>query len=497
MLFSSHAFLFIFLPLVLLSFHLARSFLSGKAALLVVITASLFFYGYWNPPFLFLLVGSMLVNFGFVKILSANPGRLWLAIAITLNLIVLGYFKYRNFFLENLTMASEVFAISGTLDPLVVPLAISFFTFQQIALLIDVKEGHAKISSPLDFAAFIALFPQLIAGPIVLFREMREQFSDLRSGHYKGLEFVGPGLIVFAVGLFKKVVLADSIAPYADLAFSIADQLTTLEAWFGAVAYSLQLYFDFSGYSDMAVGLGLMLGLTLPINFKTPFRATSMIDFWKRWHITMTRFFMLYVYSPIALNLARWSQQRKLSQAITFLIAIAIPTIFTFLLSGLWHGAAWHFVAFGAINGIGLLLNHAWREAKLPKIPNLLGWLLTILVVIVSFVYFRAEDMAAAATILKIMFWSPVLVLPSWLSTIADNFGLPWQSLSFLASGSYTLRLTLWITLAGIISLSSFNLVERSGTLRASWANAILAAIALILSIGLLDRPKAFIYFQF
>ncbi len=497
MLFSSHAFLFVFLPLVLMSFHLARHFLGGKAALLVVIAASLFFYGYWNPPFLFLLIGSMLINFGFVKILSANPGRLWLAVAITLNLTILGYFKYRNFFLENLMMASEAFAISGTLDPLVVPLAISFFTFQQIALLIDVKEGHAKISNPLDFAAFIALFPQLIAGPIVLFREMREQFADLRTGHYKGLEFIGPGVIVFSLGLFKKVVLADSIAPYADLAFSIPDQLTTLEAWFGAIAYSLQLYFDFSGYSDMAVGLGLMLGLTLPINFKTPFRATSMIDFWKRWHITMTRFFMLYVYSPVALTFARWSQQRNLSQGITFVIAIALPTAFTFLLSGLWHGAAWHFVAFGLINGIGLVLNHAWREAKLPRIPKLLGWLLTILVVIVSFVYFRAENMAAAATILKVMFWSPVLVLPSWLSVIADNFGLPWQSLSFLASGSYTLRLVLWITLAGIISLSSFNFVERSGTLRASWANAILAATALVLSIGLLDRPKAFIYFQF
>jgi D-alanyl-lipoteichoic acid acyltransferase DltB (MBOAT superfamily) len=483
--------------LALIAFHAVRIYSSGAMALAVVAAASLIFYAIWNPPYLALLVGSMLVNYGFARRLSVRPARWTLIAAVSLNLAVLGYFKYRNFFLENLALVSDAFSIPGSLEPLFVPLAISFFTFQQIALLLDVRDGRATIASPVDFAAFIALFPQLIAGPIVLFREMRDQFSDVRAGGGRGLTMFGPGVIVFLVGLFKKVVLADSIGPYADTAFSLVDRLTFLEAWAAAVAYSLQLYFDFSGYSDMAVGLGLMLGFILPINFKTPFRATSMLDFWKRWHITMTRFFMLYLYSPIALSLTRWSQEKSFPGVFVFVVAVAMPAALTFLLSGLWHGAAWHFIAFGAVNGVGLIVNHAWREAKLPRLPGAMGWLLTMLTVVVSFVCFRADNLVDAHAVLRAMFSPTAIILPNWLAPIAELAGLPWQTLSFFATGSYTLRLGFWIVLLLAVSLLSYNPVERFENLRSSWWNAFFVGAMLVLVLGLLDRPQAFIYFQF
>lgn len=497
MLFSSPIFLFVFLPLTLIAFYLARTYIGGKAALTAVVTSSLVFYGYWNPPYLALLIGSMLVNFAFVRRLSERPTNLCLALAISLNLAVLGYFKYRFFMYDNLAAIFEFSPSSLSPDNNIVPLAISFFTFQQIALLIDIKDRKTEISSILDYMAFVALFPQLIAGPIVLYREMREQFAEIKAQNFSGLELFCPGIIIFSIGLFKKVGLADSIAPYADMAFSMVERLTTIEAWLAAIAYSLQLYFDFSGYSDMAVGLGLMLGLTLPINFKTPFRASSMIEFWKCWHITMTRFFMLYVYSPIALSVARFSIERNFTATLTFAAAVGTPIMITFLLSGLWHGPAWHFVVFGAVNGIALVINHAWREIKIFRIPSFIGWFLTILTVIVSFVYFRASDVETGTLMLSKMLWSPEIIFPNWLSSIAENLGLPWQSLAFIATGSYTLRLILWILIAGIISLTVIRETEHFELLKPTLVNALITSACLIISFSLFNRPKAFIYFQF
>jgi alginate O-acetyltransferase complex protein AlgI len=493
-LFSSHEFIFGFLPLALLAFHLTRIYFGGRAALGTVAAASLFFYGWWNPPFLALLAGSMAVNYMLARSLTRKPSGRPLLVGIILNLGVLGYFKYRNFFLENLGYLTGQ---SWDLEPIFVPLAISFFTFQQIALLVDVRDRRVEIRDPADFAAFVALFPQLIAGPIVLFREIEEQFKKLKEGDGPGLELFGAGIVVFALGLFKKVVLADSIAPYADTAFGVAEQLTFLEAWAGAIAYSLQLYFDFSGYSDMAVGLGLMLGIFLPINFNTPFRATSMVDFWKRWHITMTRFFMMYLYSPIALALTRRSMAAGYTGGTAFAFAVGVPIGLTFLLSGLWHGAAWTFIAFGAVNAVGLIANHAWREAKLPTLPGPVGWLLTMLTVVVSFVYFRAESMADAHAILSAMAAPQEIMLPNWLSGWAERVDLPWRTLDFFATGTYTLRLTVWIALLFGLSMMPQNPAAEPLKIRSSWLNAALAAGLLLLALGLLDRPQAFIYFQF
>ena len=494
MLFSSYEFILGFLPAVLLAFHYCRIRFGGRTALIVVAMASFFFYGWWNPPYLILLTGSILANYIFARRLSEVPSTRLLQVAISLNLCALGYFKYRNFFLENI---SALIGEPMDLSTVFVPLAISFFTFQQIALLIDANDGRAKIADWVDFTAFVALFPQLIAGPIVLFREIEDQFAKLKNREGLGLSMAGPGIAIFSLGLFKKAVLADSIAPYVDAGYRAAETLTFLEAWAVAIAYSLQLYFDFCGYSDMAIGLALMLGIVLPINFNTPFRATSMVDFWKRWHITMTRFFMMYLYSPIALALTRRSMENEYGALKTFAVAIALPIGFTFLLSGLWHGAAWTFVAFGAVNAVGLIANHAWREAKMPSLPWLAGWILTMLTVVISFVYFRAGDMTEAHTILSAMFSPQNIVLPNWLAGLATQFDIPWRTLDFFASGSYTVRLTGWIALLFLLSLLPQNPAANPSGIRPSFVTACLTAGMLLISLGLLDRPQAFIYFQF
>ena len=494
MLFSSLEFIFGFLPIALLAFHVTQLFFSRKATLSVVIVSSFIFYGWWNPPYLALLLGSITANYLIAKRLTSYPNNRLLLTGLALNLGVLGYFKYRNFFFENL---SHITGTSWNLEPVFVPLAISFFTFQQIAFLIDVKDGRSAAHDAITYTAFIALFPQLIAGPIILFREVEQQFQKIGVNKNHLITAFGTGLIVFSIGMFKKIALADSIAPYADTAFIMADKLTFLEAWAGAIAYSLQLYFDFSGYSDMAVGLGLMLGIQLPFNFDVPFRSTSMVEFWKRWHITMTRFFMMYVYSPIALSLMRWTASRQLPVPSKFFLTILIPVTITFLLSGLWHGAAWTFVAFGAVNAVGLAINHAWKEFKLPTLPSLVGWLLTMITVVVSFVYFRAASLEDAHSIILAMFNPIEIILPNWINQTAEILGIPWQTLSFLATGSYSIRLFAWTILLISLSMIRTNPAANLHRISPSWRYAFVVAAGFLIALGLLDRPQTFIYFQF
>ncbi|MEQ8664164.1 MAG: MBOAT family O-acyltransferase [Rhodospirillales bacterium] len=494
MIYSSYAFIFGFLPASLLAYHLVRRHVGGHAAIFALIAASLFFYGYWNPPYLALLVGSVVANYGFAWLTSKSESRWPVALGVVANLAVLGYFKYRNFFLENAAYALD---IDLSLGGLVVPLAISFFTFQQIAFLIDCHNRRAALPPFPNYAAFIIFFPQLIAGPIVLFREMDKQLQAVAAREDIGLAMAGPGVVIFAIGLFKKVVVADTLGPYANAAFANAETLTFLEAWIGSTTYALQLYFDFSGYSDMAVGLALMFGFRIPFNFDTPFRATSMVEFWKRWHITMTRFFMNYLYSPIAIAFTRFSMQRRLGRYPDFALTILIPIFITFALSGLWHGADWTFVMFGLVNAAGLICNHFWGRFKLPPIPAILGWFLTMIVVVVSFVYFRADTMADAHAILGAMAVPTNFALPNWLSGLAEALGAPWRSLSLFVQGAYTVRLFVYVALAGILSLVLANPAADPDSVTPSWRWAAVAAAMLCIAVGLIERPQAFIYFQF
>ncbi len=499
MLFSSAEFLFFFLPLSLLGFHVARSHWGGRAAMAVAVAASLFFYGWWNPPYLLLILISVAANFLWTRSLVASPrdGKLYLAVGF--NLALLGYFKYRNFFMENVE-----YVVGGGMDgvpawgEIFIPLGISFYTFQQIALLIDANDGAVKKAPDLlEYSQFILFFPQLIAGPIVLYRELADQFTNLKENHGAGLSLFGVGLVVFVVGLFKKICLADGIAPFANLAFSVHETITMLEAWAGVSAYALQLYFDFSGYSDMAIGLGLMFGFRLPLNFDTPFRAGNMIVFWKCWHMTMTRFFMLYVYSPMALALSRFGLGRFQNGALIFLFSVGIPIMGTFLLSGLWHGAGWTFVAFGAVNGVGLIANHAWKSWKAPKLPYLAGWLLTIVTVWISFVYFRADNVVVAHNMLNAMFSPSALVMPNWLEGAAASLGLPWRTLDMFSAGTYAVRCFAWVVTLGALSLWMPNWAKSHDSLAPSWSLAFAISFMGFMAVGWLDQPQTFLYFQF
>ena len=386
-----------FLPAAFVIFHLIRAQVGGTAAIYALVALSMVFYAYWSVPFLVLLLVQIAVNFSVGRRLEVTRDRRTLAVAVFANLLLLGYFKYRNFFLENI---GEAFGWHLHLASLVVPLGISFHTFQQIALLVDIKKGGAKLPPPLNYVMFVLFFPQLIAGPIVLHQEMGKQVSAVRSGGGPGLGWVGVGLLIFAFGLFKKVCLADNIAHYADVAFVPGRTLMMSEAWVGAAAFTLQLFFDFSGYSDMAVGLGLMFGFKLPNNFLVPYAACSIAEFWQRWHITMMRFFTMYLYNPLWLKSRRHLREYtdRPGQGLEFAATMAVPTLVTFFLSGLWHGAGWTFICFGLVHGFAMVINQAWKVIRLPAPPRALGWVLTMLIVVIGAVYFRPTMLVRRTT---------------------------------------------------------------------------------------------------
>jgi len=404
MLFNSLAFIFCFLPVTLAGFYLTLSRFGVRASFGWLVLASLFFYGWWNPVYLFLLIGLMLANYFCARLIvdagaKTRKGRWWLTLGVGLNLGTLCYFKYADFLIETTN------AVAGAEFPLlhvVLPLAISFFTFQKIAFLVDCYRGIAREDSLLNYLLFVGFFPQLIAGPIVHHQEIMPQF--LKPG-FRGADarMMAMGLTLFAIGLFKKCVLADSAAIPANMVYRAAEipgtVLETGDAWGGALAYSFQIYFDFSGYSDMAIGLALMFGVRLPDNFLSPYKATGLIDFWRRWHITLSRFLRDYLYFPLGGN--RVGKPRQ-----------AFNVVVTMLLGGLWHGASWNFVLWGLLHGFFIAVNHGLRaiavKTGLSQIPKWLHlpWrslcvLVTFALITVLWVFFRAETMDGAMVVLS------------------------------------------------------------------------------------------------
>jgi alginate O-acetyltransferase complex protein AlgI len=422
MLFNSFEFLFGFLPITFVVFYLLGS-VSQRAAAAWLTAASLFFYGWWDPKYVLLLVSSIAVNFSFGLVLAwaavssseRARGRLLFA-AIAANLVLLSYFKYAGFILTNVS------TLTGTrllIEGIVLPLGISFFTFTQIAFLVDTYRGYVREFNFVHYVLFVTYFPHLIAGPVLHHKEMMPQFAQA-STYRLDAENIAVGLTVFSIGLFKKVVLADGIAAYATPVFNAADAgvpLTLFEAWGGVLAYSFQIYFDFSGYSDMAVGLSLLFGVRLPINFYSPYQAHNMIEFWRRWHMTLSRFLRDYLYVPLGGN--RMGATRRY-----------VNLMITMLLGGLWHGASWAFVIWGALHGLYLVINHGWHawiksRGGSPDVPT--GWrkapaiALTFFAVTVAWVFFRASTHTAALDILLSMFGFRGISLPSGLADIAPG----------------------------------------------------------------------------
>lgn len=437
MLFTAAAFVLLFLPVTLAGFFLVgRRYRTGAAIWLLL--ASLFFYGYWMPEFTLLLVVSILINFGIgLRLVAsrrvagvasgAGASRLWLTGGIAFNLGLLGYFKYANFFVSNLGAA---LGTDLQISHVVLPIGISFYTFTQIAFLVDTWQGKVGETNLVHYGLFVTYFPHLIAGPVLHHAQMMPQFADATI-YRPRLAHITGGMAIFAIGLLKKVVLADGVSPYADAVFNPVDagvSVTTQEAWLGAAAYTVQLYFDFSGYSDMAIGLSWMFNVRLPFNFDSPYRATSIADFWRRWHISLSTFLRDYLYIPLGGN--RLGSLRR-----------HVNLFATMVLGGLWHGASWSFVLWGALHGIYLIVNHAigaaLNETALQRIRGswvwtLFAWGLTMTAIIVAWVPFRAVTLDGATRILQAMagFAGPNLT-PSllWNAGLNMQVGIGWCGL--------------------------------------------------------------------
>jgi D-alanyl-lipoteichoic acid acyltransferase DltB (MBOAT superfamily) len=409
MLFNTFNFIFIYLPVVLAGFFLLARYSSHAAAFWLAL-ASLFFYGSWDYRYLPLLLGSITGNYwlayliGKAKIL-AKKKRL-LSVAIGSNLVLLGYYKYANFFGANLAAFTEM-KQWATLD-IVLPIGISFFTFTQVAFLVDTFQGKVREYRFTHYVLFVTYFPHLIAGPVLHHKEMMPQFAE-RKTYLPSADSFAIGLTIFVIGLAKKVLIADTIAPLANPVFEVNAHPALIEAWFGALAYTMQLYFDFSGYSDMAIGLSRLFGVRLPLNFNSPYKAENIIDFWRRWHMTLSRFLRDYLYIPLGGNRnGSWARYRNL--------------FVTMLLGGLWHGAGWTFVIWGGLHGFYLILNHGWHYVKeklrLEKLDSFFGKMigrgLTFVVVVVAWVFFRAPDLVTALDVLEGMTGLKGIALPSW-----------------------------------------------------------------------------------
>ncbi len=520
MLFNSYAFLFLFLPLTFAFFYLLGR-TSRALAALWLFAASLFFYGWWNPAYVSLLLASILFNYAAGMALSrahrsGNDGRKQaiLILATAANLGLLSYYKYANFFVSN---ANALLGTAWQFETVILPLGISFFTFTQIAFLVDAYRGEVREGNFIHYGLFVTYFPHLIAGPVLHHKEMMPQFAQEKT-YTLHWENISVGLTIFFIGLGKKVLLADGVAPYADPVFAAAargETLTLVEAWCGALAYTLQLYFDFSGYSDMAIGLSRLFGVRLPLNFNSPYKAASIIEFWRRWHITLSRFLRDYLY--IALGGNRKGPLRRYANLLA-----------TMLLGGMWHGAGWTFVVWGGLHGVYLIVNHAWirlRAARFGDLParrpeRLAAMLLTFLAVVVGWVFFRAENFSAALGMLEAMAGFNGAVVPhTWPRLCGACLWVAQHKLGIdiavgpTASGFDPLGDSLyWI--AGLLAVAwlapntqeimgkfkpALERIERPG--RPSWAPTTAWALLIggvgTLSLLHLSRVSEFLYFQF
>lgn len=524
MLFNSYEFVLLFIPAVAGMYYLLGFVGWYRAALGWLVTASLFFYGWWNPIYLLLLIGSIAFNFSLGRLLlvraSGSTGRLVLIFGIVANLAALAYFKYANFFVDNINWSLG----SGFhLEQIILPLAISFFTFQQITYLVDTSKGQVLEHSFLRYCLFVTFFPQLIAGPIVHHGEMLPQFARKRVFRFDHAH-LAIGATVFTLGLFKKVVIADEMALYATPVFEAAEEgtpLTFFAAWAGALAYTFQLYFDFSGYSDMAVGLAYLFGIRLPLNFFSPYKARNIIEFWRRWHISLSRFLRDYVYIP--LGGSRRGSTRRYSNLMT-----------TMVLGGLWHGAGWTFVAWGTLHGAYLMINHGWQALlkRLGRSPESTHWagiavgqVTTFLAVVVAWVFFRAETFPAAMNILAGMAGANGIALPTsylpYLEPVASLMGLREgpdevfrDLVQFFPGYLQTLQMTALLGIAWFAPnvyqlMGRFNpaldithvTVRSDPPPRLGWRPAVLWAVTVFIllywSLAAMDRTSEFLYFQF
>jgi D-alanyl-lipoteichoic acid acyltransferase DltB (MBOAT superfamily) len=484
MLFNSYEFIFIFLPLTWFIYFYLNSRRLTELSKGFLVFASLFFYSWWNIAYLPLILISMLFNYTIGSSLAKNSKSIYrkkiLTAGIIANLSLLGYFKYADFFIENINAISNS---NIELLHLALPLAISFFTFQQISYLVDSYRQETKEYDFLNYALFVTFFPQLIAGPIVHHKEMMPQFATVKN-KVKNYNNIAMGLFIFSMGLFKKVVIADTFAVWATNGFDVAQKLNLIEAWITSLSYTFQLYFDFSGYTDMAIGAALLFNIKLPINFNSPYKALDIQDFWRRWHMTLSRFLRDYIYIPLGGN------RKGKYRTYTNLMA-------TFILGGLWHGAGWTFVFWGFLHGLALVIHRVWNELGF-KMNKILAWFITFNFINISWVFFRAKEWDDALKVLGSMFSLDYVVLPSALASklsFLDNYGVGFGY--WLDHIQGTIWTMVWLVSIFAITIYSKNSIEQLYNLKLNYKNSLFMAFLLSMGILSLSKVSEFLYFNF
>lgn len=526
MLFNSFLFLLVFLPIALGIHYLLGAWKPRMAALWLCV-ASIVFYGWWNPQFVVLLAGSIVFNYLVsLAILSlATRPRLQVlvtALGVAADLLLLFHYKY---FAAMVNFVGEMGFNVGPMDALILPLGISFFTFTQIGYLLDCRAGVVNDRSPLSYVLFVTFFPHLIAGPILHHKEMMPQFSKRETYRFQA-DNLSVGGMLFVIGLAKKVLLADTIAPYADAGFAETGSVQFWGAWATALSYALQLYFDFSGYSDMALGLARMFGIRFPLNFNSPYKATSVIDFWARWHMTLTRYITAYLYYPVAMAVTRWRTRHgrptgptAVASAGGFLSMIVLPTVWAMGLAGIWHGAGLQFLIFGLLHAGYLAINHAWRvfvggrtPVALRKVSRLqhVGYLLlTFGAVLVAQAFFRADGVGDAWQLVQGM-----AGVRGWeaLESVSHAAGLGLADGARLLIGHHLQFVYIVVLLAivwgtpnahQIMGVYSPSLAKPNPAPRAwmRWQSTLRWLLVMLVLLGLclmsLHKESRFLYFQF
>lgn len=442
MLFNSYIFIFLFLPLCVTIYFVLHRLCFGRAARVWLLGMSLWFYGYFNPSYVLIICGSILVNFGVSRYLlrlrragRQRGAKVLMLLGVSANVALLFYFKYVDFFLANVNRA---FRTDFAMRNIVLPLGISFFTFQQISYVVDSWRGETEGYSLLDYAVFVSFFPQLVAGPIVLHNELIPQLRT-EDNHRPDAANLAKGLYLFSTGLFKKVMVADTLGNLVNAGFGGVEILTTTDVLLIIVCYALQLYFDFSGYSDMATGIGLMFNIRLPINFNSPYKARSILEFWDRWHMTLTRFLRQYIYFPLG-----GSKKGRVRTYVNIMIV--------FFVSGLWHGASWTFVAWGLLHGAAEVLTRRFRN-QWDRIPGVIRWFVTFGFVSFAFLIFRAGSLSQAYIMFrKVATLESMAITPALLEalTLPEVFHIEeLLHIDGLLGGKYGIHL--WATLAVVL----------------------------------------------
>lgn len=460
MLFNSYEFLLLFLPITFFVYFYLNSKKLITLSKIFLVVASLFFYSWWNPIYLPLILGSMIFNFYIGQSLGRKSTKKMLTFGIVGNVTLLGYFKYTDFFIENFNWALNK---DVELLHLALPLAISYFTFQQIAFLVDSYRGETKEYNFLNYALFITFFPQLLMGPIIHHKDIIPQFQTKWKSFIKW-ENVALGLFIFAIGLSKKTLIGDPLTDYAQYAFNNAQKLSMIEAWYASVSYVLSYYFDLSGYADMAIGVGKMFNINIPKNFNSPYKARNFADYWKRWHITLSKFLGDYIYKSLGGNK-------------TIIWIVYLNIMITFFVSGFWHGAGWNFVVWGLLNGIFVVMAHMMKKANL-QMNYYLAWFLMFFGLIITRILFVANDFGDALYV---------------TTTLFDISNLRFNDLFYV---DLYLQ-SFYIILALFLALGCKNSMEISENFKPNFKYIFYTIILLTASLFTFSDAKEFLYFQF